>query len=179
MIENWQKSFDLVMKSEGGFSDDPRDTGNHMPDGRPGCTNLGVTMITWEMYVERKATIEEMKALTHADVEPLYKRLFWDRVWGDRMPGGIDYLLFDFAVNAGVGRSVKCLQEAVGAHPDGGMGPLTFAATVTHDAADLIDKFSLAKEHFYRSLSNFDVYGKGWLNRVATVRIEADNMLNA
>jgi lysozyme family protein len=179
MIENWQKSFDLVMKSEGGFSDDPRDTGNQMPDGRPGCTNLGVTMITWEMYVERKATIEEMKALTHKDVEPLYKRLFWDRVWGDKMPGGIDYLLFDFAVNAGVGRSVMCLQEAVGAHPDGGMGPLTFAATVTHDAADLIDKFSLAKEHFYRSLSNFDVYGKGWLNRVATVRIEADNMLNA
>ena len=111
MIENWQKSFDLVMKSEGGFSDDTRDTGNHMPDGRPGCTNLGVTMITWEMYVERKATIEEMKALTNKDVEPLYKRLFWDRVWGDKMPGGIDYLLFDFAVNAGVGRAVMCYKK--------------------------------------------------------------------
>ena len=178
MLSNWQNSFELVMDSEGGFTTDPDDRGNHMPDGRPGATNLGVTMITWEMYVERKATIEEMKALTKKDVEPLYKRLFWDRVWGDKMPGGIDYLLFDFAVNAGVGRSVKCLQECVGAHPDGGMGPLTFAATVTHDAADLIDKFSEAKIAYYKSLNN-PTYEKGWLNRVATARVEADAMLNA
>jgi len=178
MIENWHKSFDLVMKSEGGFSDDPKDKGNWMPDGRPGYTNLGVTMATWEMYVERKSNIQEMRSLTHADVEPLYRRLFWDRLWCDKMPAGIDYLLFDFAVNAGVSKCVMLLQEAVGAHVDGRMGPLTFAATVTHDADDLIDKFSLAKEKHYRSLSNFDVYGKGWLNRIATARIEADNMLS-
>lgn len=173
MQSNWDKSFDLVMVSEGGFSDDTRDTGNHMPDGRPGCTNLGVTMMTWEIYVQRQATIDEMKSLTREDVKPLYKKMFWDKVWGDKMPVGLDYLLFDFAVNAGPGRAIMCLQEAVGTTPDGGMGPITFAATITHDPVDLIKKFSEAKVEFYESLATFPTFGKGWLNRVAKVEQQA------
>jgi len=177
MLSNWQNSFELVLDSEGGFTTDPDDRGNHMPDGRPGATNLGVTMMTWEMYVERQSTIDEMKSLTKDDVEPLYKRLFWDRTWGDRMPIGIDYLLFDYAVNAGVGQSVLLLQRAVGAHQDGAMGPLTFAATVTHDPKDLIERFSKAKIDFYKGL-NDPKYEKGWLNRVAHVKDAALIMVN-
>ena len=161
MQSNWQNSFELLLDSEGGFVVD-----------RGGATNLGVTQTTWEMYVERPATIEEMKSLTVDDVEPLYRRLFWDRTWGDRMPIGIDYLLFDYAVNAGVGQSVLLLQRAVGAYPDGAMGPLTFAATVTHDPKDLIERFSKAKIDFYKGL-NDPKYEKGWLNRVAHVKAAA------
>jgi lysozyme family protein len=177
MIENWQKSFDLVIQSEGGFSDDQRDKGNRMPDGRRGCTNLGVTMMTWEMYVERQATIEEMKGLTKEDVEPLYRRLFWDRCWCDRMPSGLDYLLFDFSVNASVTRAIVLLQEIVGTEMDGRIGPITYAATVTHNPIDLIEKYSDAKERFYRGLDNFNVYGKGWLNRVDHVENIAKTMV--
>jgi lysozyme family protein len=177
MQSNWDKSFDLVMESEGGFSDDIRDKGNHMPDGRPGCTNLGVTMITWEIYVQRQATIAEMKSLTKSDVEPLYRRLFWDRVWGDRMPTGLDYLLFDFAVNAGVGRAVMTLQSIVGTTQDGGMGPITYAATITKDPITLIEQYSDAKEKFYKGLNNFNVYGKGWLARVDHVENVAKTMI--
>ena len=176
MLSNWDKSFDLVMVSEGGFSDDTRDTGNHMPDGRPGCTNLGVTMMTWEIYVQRQATIDEMKSLTREDVKPLYKKMFWDKVWGDKMPVGLDYLLFDFAVNAGPGRAIMCLQEAVGTTPDGGMGPITFAATVTQDPKELIEKYTAAKESFYKSLHNA-TYEKGWLNRTAHVKSTAETMV--
>ena len=177
MKENWNKAFDLVMESEGGFSDDPRDKGNWMPDGRPGYTNLGVTMATWEWYVERQSSIDEMRSLTYADVEPLYKRLFWDRCWCDKMPSGLDYLLFDFSVNAGVGQAVMLLQKIVGTTVDGGMGPITYAATVTHDPIDLIDKSSDAKEKFYRGLDNFNVYGKGWLARVDHVENVAKTMV--
>jgi len=178
MLNNWDKCFELMIESEGGFSDDPRDRGNHMHDGRPGCTNLGVTMMTWELYVQRAATIEEMKGLTPEDVKPLYKTMFFDRVWGDKMPIGLDHLLFDFAVNAGVGRCVLTLQRAVGAHADGAMGPVTYAATITHDPVDLIEKFSEAKVEFYESLSNFPTFGKGWLNRVAHVEKQALEMVN-
>ena len=158
MLSNWQNSFELLLDSEGGFVVD-----------RGGPTNLGVTQTTWEMYVERPATIDEMKSLTVDDVEPLYKRLFWDRMWCDKMPIGIDYLLFDFGVNAGVGQSVLLLQRAVGANPDGAMGPLTFAATVTHDPVELINTFSQSKIDFYKSLHD-PVNEKGWLNRVAHVK---------
>jgi lysozyme family protein len=110
-------------------------------------------------------------------VEPLYKRKFWDACKCDELPSGIDYLVFDFAVNAGVGRSAKILQTAVGVTPDGGIGPITVAAVNAIPEAELIEKFSQAKEDFYRSLNTFDTFGKGWLNRVAAVKIKANTML--
>lgn len=177
MKENWDKCFDLVMASEGGFSDDIRDKGNHMPDGRPGCTNLGVTMMTWEIYVQRQATVDEMRTLTREDVKPLYKKMFWDKVWGDRMPSGIDYLLFDFAVNAGPSRAILCLQEAVGAYPDGLIGPLTYAATVMHKPKELIELYTAFKEKFYINLHNA-TYEKGWLNRAELVKTTAETMVS-
>ena len=166
MKENWQRSFELLLKSEGGFVVD-----------RGGATNLGVTQLTWEMYVERPATIDEIKSLTPVDVEPLYKRFYWDRCWGDKMPLGVDYLVFDFAVNAGVAQSVLALQWSVDAHLDGAMGPLTYAATVTQNPVDLIEQFSSHKKQFYLSLQD-PVNEKGWLNRVAQVKESALGMLN-
>ena len=127
--------------------------------------------------MQRKATIDEMKSLTRDDVKPLYKKMFWDKVWGDKMPSGLDYLLFDFAVNAGPGRAIMCLQEAVGTTPDGGMGPITFAATVTQDPKELVEKYTEAKAAWYKSLHNV-TYETGWLNRVAHVHETALSMVS-
>ena len=118
-----------------------------------------------------------MRSLTPEMVEPLYKRKFWDVCKCDEMPSGIDYLVFDFAVNAGPGRSAKILQTAVGVTPDGGIGPMTLAAVNSFSEAELVEKFSQAKEDFYRSLNTFETFGKGWLNRVAAVKIKATSML--
>ena len=177
MQSNWQKSFELMLQSEGGYSDDQRDSGNHLPDGRQGSTMLGVTQYNWENWIGHEVTQDQMKKLTPDDVKPFYKKKFWDVCRCDDMPSGIDYLIFDFAVNAGCGGSAKVLQRAVGVVPDGGIGPITLAAVSKYNADELIEKFSEAKEAFYRSLSNFDVYGKGWLNRVAIVKIAALSMV--
>jgi lysozyme family protein len=170
MISNWQKSFELMLKSEGGFVNHPSDPG--------GMTNLGVTKTTWENWVGRESDEAEMRGLTPEKVEPLYKKKYWDAVRGDEIEnGGVAYLLFDFAVNAGVGRSIKTLQTAVGVTPDGGFGPMTMAAVQAVDPVDLIERFSQAKEDFYRSLNTFATFGKGWLNRVADVKVKASSML--
>jgi lysozyme family protein len=170
MISNWQKSFELMLKSEGGFVNHPSDPG--------GMTNLGVTKATWENWVGRESDEAEMRGLTPEKVEPLYKKKYWDAVRGDEIEnGGVAYLLFDFAVNAGVGRSIKTLQTAVGVTPDGGFGPMTMAAVQAIDPVELIEKFSQAKEDFYRSLTTFSTFGKGWLNRVADVKVKASAML--
>ena len=34
MISNWDKSFDMVIAHEGGFTSDERDPGNKLPEGR-------------------------------------------------------------------------------------------------------------------------------------------------
>jgi len=170
MISNWQKSFELMLKSEGGYVNNPADPG--------GMTNLGVTKATWENWVGRESDEAEMRGLTPEKVEPLYKKKYWDAVRGDEIEnGGVAYLLFDFAVNAGVGRSIKTLQTAVGVTPDGGFGPMTMAAVQAVDPVELIERFSQAKEDFYRSLGTFATFGKGWLNRVADVKVKANSML--
>ncbi len=174
---NWDNAFKLMLASEGGFSDDPRDNGNKMPDGRPGSTMLGVTQYNWEHWTGHQVTHEQMKKLTPEDVKPFYKKKFWDVCRCDDMPSGIDYLVFDFAVNAGCGGSAKILQTAICVTPDGGIGPITLAAVNALDPDELIEKFSQAKEDFYRGLGNFNVYGTGWLNRVAAVKIKATSML--
>jgi lysozyme family protein len=170
MQSNWDNAFKMMLASEGGYVNHPSDPG--------GMTNLGVTKRVWEEWVGRESNEKEMRSLTPEMVEPLYKRKFWDAVRGDELPAaGISYLIFDFAVNAGVGRSIKTLQSAVGVTPDGGFGPMTMAAVQAIDPVELVEKFSQAKEDFYRSLNTFETFGKGWLNRVAAVKVKATSML--
>ena len=175
MKENWERSFELMLGSEGGFNDDPRDNGNKLPDGRPGSTMLGVTQYNWEAWSGHQVTHEQMKKLKPEDVKPFYKKKFWDACRCNDLPEGIDYLVFDFAVNAGVGRSAKTLQSAVGATPDGAIGPLTLAAVAKQSETELIDNFSAAKVDFYVGLNN-STYEDGWLNRVKHVRTAALGM---
>lgn len=177
MLSNFDKALDKVLEHEGGFSTDERDRGNQLPDGRKGSTMLGVTQANWEAFVGHPVTWNDMKALTRETVKPFYKRLYWDKVHGDDLPEGLDYLMVDFAINAGAGRAVKLLQEAIGTVPDGVIGPKTLAALKAANPVDLIDKFSAAKEAFYKGLKDFPIYGKGWLNRVADVKVQAKTML--
>jgi len=177
MKENWKQAFEQMLASEGGFTDDERDKGNKLPDGRKGSTMLGVTQFNWENHIGHQVTHEQMRKLTADDVEPLYKKKYWDVVRADELPSGIDYLIFDMGVNAGPGRSIKLLQAVVGVTPDGGLGPISMAAVLAADPVELIEKFSQAKEEFYRGLDDFPVHGKGWLNRVASVKVKATTML--
>jgi lysozyme family protein len=166
---NWQQAFEQMLASEGGYVNHPSDPG--------GMTNLGVTKRVWEEWVGRESNEKEMRSLTPEMVAPLYKRKFWDACKCDELPTGVDYLVFDFAVNAGPGRSAKILQTAIGVPADGGIGPITLAAVNAQDPVELIEKFSDAKEDFYRSLNTFETFGKGWLNRVAAVKVKANSML--
>ena len=88
----------MVIAHEGGFTNDQRDKGNHLPDGREGCTMWGCTQANWEKYIGHTVTQDDMKALKKEDVKPLYKRNYWDAVRGDDLPNGVDYAVFDFAI---------------------------------------------------------------------------------
>ena len=169
MQSNWKQSFELMLKSEGGYVNHPSDSG--------GRTNLGVTQATWENWIGRQSDESEMRSLTANKVEPMYRKKYWGAVRGDELPNGISYLVFEFAVNAGVGRSIKTLQTAVGVASDGWFGPATMAAVEALDPHELIERFSKAKEDFYRSLPTFEVFGKGWMNRVADVKEKATAMV--
>jgi hypothetical protein len=170
MNSNFKQALEYLVKSEGGYVDNPKDPG--------GRTNLGVTQKVWESWVGRESNEKEMRSLTKANVEPLYKRKYWDACRCDDLPTGLDYLVFDFAVNAGVGRSAKTLQSCVGVSVDGQIGNQTIEATKKIAPSDLIEQFSEAKINFYKSLVTFPTFGKGWLNRVEEVKTTALKMVN-
>jgi len=169
MKENFREALQAVLKHEGGYVHHPRDPG--------GRTNLGVTQKVWEAWVGHPVGEKEMRALTPATVARLYKRNYWDAVKGDELPTGLDYLMFDFAVNAGPGRAIKIMQKALGTNPDGAIGPKTMAALKAADPTDLIAKFSMEKELFYKALPTFATFGRGWLRRVDEAKSHAVTML--
>ena len=107
MKHNWEKSLEVILHHEGGYVNHPKDPG--------GETNMGVTKRVYEDFGGTK----DMKELTREDVEPIYKKNYWDRVKGDDLPDGLDLMIFDFAVNAGTGRAAKFIQRLVNTTVDG------------------------------------------------------------
>ena len=166
---NFDAALQHVLKSEGGFVNHPADPG--------GMTNLGVTARTWEDWVGHKPSEKEMRELTPEKVAPLYKRKYWDAIKGDALPSGVDYCVFDCAVNSGPGRAAKFLQEIAGVKPDGGIGPVTLAAVKAMDPIELISKYADKRLQFWQSLSTFETFGKGWTRRGNEVKDEALKMV--
>jgi lysozyme family protein len=170
MLSNWPASLALVLQSEGNFVNHKNDPG--------GMTNLGVTRNVWRDWVNRDVDEAEMRSLTPELVTPLYKARYWDACKCDDLPRGVDYAVFDSAVNMGPSRAAKLLQTALGVTADGSIGRATIAAAVAADPVELFEAFSLGKEVFYQSLPTFATFGKGWINRIAHVQDAAEQMMS-
>jgi len=168
MKHNWDEALRHILKYEGGYVNHPADPG--------GMTNLGVTKRVWEEWTGKPATEADMRALTSEMVGPLYKTRYWDAVRADDLPSGVDLCVFDCAVNAGVGRASKFLQQAVGVTADGQIGPKTVKATTAKPADEIVAKFCDLREAHYKSLPTFATFGKGWMNRLASVESEAQTL---
>ena len=156
---NWIKCLEAILHHEGGYVNHPKDPG--------GETNLGVTKRVYEDFGGTK----DMKSLTREDVEPIYKKNYWDKMKCDDLPSGIDLCVFDFGVNAGPRRAGKYLQTLVGATADGIIGPGTLGVLNryigTADTREgVIKSYQNARQSYYENLSTFKTFGKGWTRRV-------------
>lgn len=165
---NFDKSFDLIIAKEGGWVNNPADPG--------GETIWGVTKRVWESYTGKP--IDSMKGLTQQDVKPLYKKMYWDAIRGDELPNGLDYCVFDCAVNSGVFRAVKILQSCIGVNSDGAIGNNTMAAVSQFkDPKQLIKDYTKSRLSFVEGLKNFSIFGEGWESRIEFVRDKALSMI--
>ena len=169
MEDNFEQCLALVLKHEGGYVNNPKDPG--------GRTNLGVTQKVWEEWVGHPVDEAAMRALTPTDVAPLYKKNYWDKIKGDDLPAGVDYACFDLAVNSGVGRAAKLLQQAVGVSADGAIGPATLDAVASQNPRDVATEVCDLRLKFLQSLPIFDTFGKGWTRRVSEVEETAFKMV--
>ena len=168
MNQNFDTCLNMLLKHEGGYVDHPEDPG--------GMTNLGVTKRTYDEFHATDIDEEGMRKLTKTDVEPIYRSNYWNRCRCQDLPSGVDWAVFDFAVNSGTGRAAKALQKAVEAEQDGSIGPLTLMKVKDHEVTNIINRIAIYREQFYRSLSTFDTFGKGWIRRNDETRRQAISM---
>jgi|TARA_R100000951_G_C2622057_1_gene174806 lysozyme family protein len=157
MKQNFDKSLEMLLHHEGGFVNHPKDPG--------GMTNLGVTKAVYDAWIGRKSSEAEMRALTPADVAPIYKKNYWDKVRGDDLPSGVDWAAFDWAVNSGSKRPAKAIQKAVGAKQDGAIGPMTLQAVSNEEPNKIIEAVYHTRQRFYEGLKTFEHFGNGWTRR--------------
>lgn len=166
MRRNFAPSLAAVLVHEGGYVNDPRDPG--------GATNKGVTQRTYDVWrVDHQLPKRSVKHITDAEVMAIYKRMYWDKVSGDLLPSGLDYCLFDFAVNSGPRRAATYLQRILGVADDGKIGPVTLDAVEAVPAKDLIEGVCNLRLAFLKKLPTFAHFGRGWSRRVAEVRSKA------
>ncbi len=114
MKTNFEDSLKHVLCHEGGWADHPRDPG--------GATMKGITLATYRRHFGEERGKDDLRAISDEELSKIYDSGYWSKCRCDELPAGIDYVVFDAAVNSGPGRGVKWLQAAVGAKQDGGWG---------------------------------------------------------
>lgn len=148
MKNNYDFCIKEVLKSEGGYTNDPNDKG--------GPTNFGITIADVKLYVKKDATASDVKALTLEQAKEIYRTKYWAKVNGDALPSGVDYTVFDYGVNSGVSRANKVLAQFKDNTP-----------------AEQINKINDERLHFMHNIRNgsdWIHFGKGWGQRVERVR---------
>ena len=175
MRKNFETALALTLGHEGGWSDHPKDPG--------GATNMGVTIGTLkrlgiDVDGDGDSDLADLRKLRREDVAKVYRAFYWDAVRADLLPAGVDLAVFDFAVNSGPAQAAKMLQRAVGAKPDGDIGPQTLAALAKEDALLIVAAVSEKRLRFLRSLKTWGTFGKGWQRRVEDVQRAALELAN-
>ncbi|MEW6388090.1 MAG: glycosyl hydrolase 108 family protein [Thermodesulfobacteriota bacterium] len=188
---NFARCLELVLQYEGTYADDPDDPG--------GETYKGITRRDhpdwpgWQIIDPQKGRddfperLESLGALQSL-IEDLYKKLYWSKSGCDRLPGPIDLLVFDTAVNMGPKRAASFLQQAVNRlqgqfllQEDGIIGDRTLAAVASLNPdkrKEIIAYFLELRERRYQGLARskppLRKFLKGWLNRLAHLKRQVE-----
>lgn len=166
-VGNFDKALEYVLKHEGGYVNHPKDPG--------GATNKGITQRTFDAYTGGGVDVRD---ITDRQVADIYKRQYWDAVRGDDLPDGVDYAVFDFAVNSGPARAAKFLQGIVGVDQDGFVGMETIGAVKDKPALRVIVNLCDKRLAWLKGLSTWSTFGKGWERRVEEVTANAQAMVD-
>jgi len=173
--ENYPALFDRALGHEGGYTNDPRDPGN-WTGGKVGVgkllgTKFGIAANTFPDL--------DIKNLTAEHARKIYKDLYWDKVKGDELPAGIDWAVFDYAINSGPFRAIVGLQRALGVADDGKLGPVTLEAIRKANPRRVVNALCDERLKLMKSLRHWPTYKKGWTRRVSEVRAAALSMTDA
>lgn len=153
---NFQTAVKHIFMFEGGLVDHPKDPG--------GITKYGISLRAYPHLGE-----EGVRKLTQAQAATIYKEDYWDAMRCDELPEGMRLMVFDCAVNQGVGYARKALQTSVSARADGVIGPKTMQAISEANPARAVHRFAMNRFLRYKRNPNWGVFGEGWMSRLLSV----------
>lgn len=165
MEENYPKRFliwtNLIIDNiEGGFVNHKSDPG--------GATNFGIT----ERVARKHGYTGDMLNFTRSKAIEIYYKDYWDNKIMEWLLNGAGLCVYDTSINSGYKRAIILLQRACGVKDDGILGHQTLNAVSAMSERDLIENYNDERVKFYKSLSTFSIFGRGWLNRLAILERE-------
>lgn len=150
----FDKSFNRLMKNEGGYVNHPRDPG--------GETMYGVT----KRVARAHGYSGNMRNLPKSFAAMVARKSYWDAAHCDDFDPLVASQLFDAAYNHGPHNAIKFLQRAAGVNADGLVGPITIGAVNRMTPNAVVLKFLAERLDFFTRIGTWNTFGKGWSRRI-------------
>lgn len=115
-MSSWSVAIEFVLKSEGGYANDPDDPGKETYRGisrRYHPDWYGWSAIDQRKPIARGTIFPDLEMA----VRDWYYNEFWLPVRGPEIPGPLALCLFDFAVLSGAGKAIRFMQQELGVTP--------------------------------------------------------------
>jgi lysozyme family protein len=114
----------------------------------------GIIQTEYDAYLKKNGLPHQSVRYIHpAERDEIYRKSYWDAMDCDRLPAGVDYCVFDAAVNSGPARARQWLADA--GHPTS------------------IEAFCERRLAFLKGLKTWKYFGGGWGDRVVFVHKNA------
>lgn len=155
-----------LIKTEGGFVDNPADSG--------GPTKFGITQQTLSEWRNAPVDTNDVANLTEDEAKQIYQKKFVEDPGFDSIKNeAVRNVVIDAAVNHGIVPAIKLLQETLGVSPSGTLDEETKTAIEKINSRVLIKKLINARLDLYNSLVDKDPSQRqflgGWITRLANL----------
>lgn len=139
----FEAALQIVLEFEGGLVNHPDDPG--------GLTNYGITQAVYDKYrVDNGLGKQSVEFISEHEMSGIYRLNYWIAAGCEQLPPHMALIVFDSAVNHGVGRAREWLQET-----------------------RVLAEYAAIRGLFYGNLKQFNVFGRGWMRRLAHVTVYA------
>ncbi|MGA7489980.1 MAG: glycosyl hydrolase 108 family protein, partial [Xanthobacteraceae bacterium] len=152
---SYDEALRRLLVHEGGYSNHPSDPG--------GPTNWGITIHDYRKYVNPNATAADVRSMPLEAAKKIYRSKYWNAMRCDELAAGVDYAVFDYGVNSGIGRAGKVLRQLVGLGASArGVTDEVIAAVNRREPKGLVDAICDERLEFLQRLRTWPVFGNGW-----------------
>lgn len=162
----------FIKSWEGGWSDDPHDSG--------GATMCGITLATYTKWRAGlgypRPTKKQLRNISDDEWHQIFRELYWNRLSADLIESqAVANMAVDWYWHSGI-VAIRSLQQLSGTVVDGVVGPNTIRAVnrchpetlfcqLSQDRTDFLHNLVIKKPAYTRYLS-------GWLRRVNSIKYD-------